>query len=66
MTHREARPSDFIGKRIVAVDVSSVNCWTLKFDDGSQFLIETVYYGYGLYGLAIEDPQPSSPSSTTP
>lgn len=41
----------YIGKTIKTIDDSAVNCITFTFTDGTSFMLETEYFGIGLYGI---------------
>ena len=58
MTLRIPRIVDFVGKTIVAIDVSSINMWCLQFGDGTSVGIcaEPIYLGGAtLSELSVED-----------
>lgn len=65
MTHRDATPADFEGKKIILAEVDAINVWRLHFDDGTNVTVELNYFGpQAGYGMAIcecETPVPELP-----
>ena len=49
------KPHEVIGKTVLSVDTSTVNCWTLEFTDGTSVSIwSNPDYRIGSF-LSIED-----------
>ena len=46
-------PQDLIGKRIIAVDNSSVNVLLLEFSDGSSVAIDSEIGGLGIPSILV-------------